>query len=104
VRRPRDNALHTIPHSNMHHVVFLQAANGKVHVERIRRDGGALCSEEARALVERDAPELLALLEELKDSLHELRARVGPVLSQVRNCPQYKSATQSNSPRYMLPV
>jgi hypothetical protein len=59
-------------------------ANGKVHVERLQRDGAAaLGTEEARAIVERDAPELLALLEELKDSLQELRSRVGPVLAQV---------------------
>ena len=35
-------------------------------------------------MVERDAPELLALLEELRDSLQEVRSHVGPVLSQVR--------------------
>jgi uncharacterized protein YecE (DUF72 family) len=63
---------------------LLPQANGKVHVERLQRDGAAaLGTDEARALVERDAPELLALLEELKDSLQELRSRVGPVLAQV---------------------
>ena len=62
----------------------LPQAGGRVHVERLQRDGAAaLGPEEARALVERDAPELLALLEELKDSLTELRSRVGPVLAQV---------------------
>jgi Sas10/Utp3/C1D family len=59
-------------------------AGGRVHVERLQRDGAAaLGTDEARAIVERDAPELLALLEELKDSLTELRSRVGPVLAQV---------------------
>ena len=59
-------------------------AGSRVHVERLQRDGAAaLGTAEARALVERDAPELLALLEELKDSLSELRSRVGPVLAQV---------------------
>lgn len=65
-------------------VFYPLQANGKVHVERLQRDGGAvLATEEARALVERDAPELLALLDELRDSLQELRSRVGPVLAQV---------------------
>ncbi len=63
------------------------AAVGKVRVERIARgdaNGPGQNAEEARAIVERDAPELLALLDELKDSLGELRSRLGPVLQQVQ--------------------
>lgn len=55
-------------------------------MERLQRGGAAaLGTDEGRAIVERDAPELLALLDELKDSLQELRSRVGPVLAQVRS-------------------
>ena len=50
-------------------------------VERIQR--AALGGEEARAAIERDAPELLTLLDELQESLQEVRSRVGPVLQQV---------------------
>lgn len=51
-------------------------------VERIQRT--PLDGDEARAVIERDAPELLALLAELTESLQEVRSRVGPVLQQVQ--------------------
>ncbi len=54
---------------------------GGSKVERIQR--AALGGEDARATIERDAPELLTLLDELQQSLQEVRSRVGPVLQQV---------------------
>ena len=53
-----------------------------VHVERITR-GGELTAEQKAAILE-DAPELAALLDELKSSLVEVRSRVGPLVREVR--------------------
>jgi hypothetical protein len=64
---------------------------GKKHTkERAEADGNetvtrrALTGDEAEAAVLRDAPELLALLAELRANLSEVRHRVGPLLQQVR--------------------
>lgn len=73
----------------------LQAENGKgsgpapaaapdTEVETVQRETRQLNSEEQLAAIERDAPELLALLGELQVTLREVRSRVGPLLKEVR--------------------
>lgn len=58
------------------------AANG-VQVEAVNKDLGALTAEEQLAVVMADAPELLSLLDELKQCLNEVRSKVGPLLREV---------------------
>ena len=50
----------------------------------MQRDLGAMTTEEQRAAVMRDAPELAALLADLQSNLAEVRSRVGPLLTEVR--------------------
>ncbi|PSC73947.1 Something about silencing 10 [Micractinium conductrix] len=60
------------------------AAAAGVRVERVRKDLGALSSEQRLAAVQQDAPELLQLIAELREGLTEVRSRVGPLLKEVR--------------------
>eukprot|EP00873_Tetraselmis_striata_P000222 jgi/Tetstr1/420486/TSEL_011599.t1 len=53
-------------------------------VERIVADPASLTDGERRAWVTANAPELLALLQELQSHLGELRYRIGPLLEEVR--------------------
>ena len=62
----------------------MQAARGEMEVEEVQRDLGTMTTEEQRAAVMRDAPELAALLADLQSSLAEVRSRVGPLLKEVR--------------------
>ena len=59
------------------------AAAAGVRVERVRKDLGALSSEQRLAAVQQDAPELLQLIAELREGLTEVRSRVGPLLKEV---------------------
>jgi U3 small nucleolar RNA-associated protein 3 len=52
-------------------------------VERVARDLSRLSSEEARALVAEDAPELLGLLADLQTRMQELETHLGPLLARV---------------------
>ena len=60
-----------------------QAARGDVEVEEVKKDLSAMTTEEQRAVVMQDAPELAALLADLQSSLAEVRGRVGPLLKEV---------------------
>ena len=60
-----------------------QAAGADVEVEEVKKDLGAMTTEEQRAAVIQDAPELAALLADLQSSLAEVRGRVGPLLKEV---------------------
>ena len=51
----------------------------------MQKDLGDMSTEEQRAAVMRDAPELAALLADLQSSLAEVRSRLGPLLKEV--CP-----------------
>lgn len=53
-------------------------------VERIVADPASLTDGERRAWVTANAPELLALLQELQSHLGELRYRIGPLLEEVQ--------------------
>jgi hypothetical protein len=53
-------------------------------VEEVEKDLGAMTTQEQRAAVMQDAPELAALLADLQSSLAEVRSRVGPLLKEVR--------------------
>ena len=70
----------------------MQADRGEVEVEEVQRDLGAMSTEEQRAAVMRDAPELAALLADLQSNLAEVRGRVGPLLTEVRAC-KYRHST-----------
>ena len=59
------------------------AAAGGMQVERVAKDLGSLTSEQRLAAVQRDAPELLQLIAELREGLTEVRSRVGPLLNEV---------------------
>ncbi len=61
----------------------MQAARGEMEIEEVQKDLGAMTTEEQRAAVMRDAPELAALLADLQSSLAEVRSRVGPLLKEV---------------------
>ena len=54
-------------------------------MEEVQKDLGDMSTEEQRAAVMRDAPELAALLADLQSSLAEVRSRLGPLLKEV--CP-----------------
>ena len=60
------------------------AAQG-VQVERLVPRGADLTGDQRAAMLE-DAPELAALLQELKDSLQDVRFRIGPLIKEVRLC------------------
>ena len=62
------------------------AAAGGMQVERVAKDLGSLSSEQRLAAVQRDAPELLQLIAELREGLTEVRSRVGPLLNEVGGC------------------
>ena len=57
-----------------------------VRVEGLPREAGAL-SEQQRAAIVADAPELEALLHELRDGLEEIRTRLAPLLQEARSRP-----------------
>ena len=52
-------------------------------MEEVQKDLGDMSTEEQRAAVMRDAPELAALLADLQSSLAEVRSRLGPLLKEV---------------------
>jgi hypothetical protein len=54
-----------------------------VEVEHVAKDLGALSGDERMAALLADAPELLALIEDLTASISEVRHRVGPLLQEV---------------------
>jgi hypothetical protein len=54
-----------------------------VEVEHVAKDLGALSTDERMAALLADAPELLALIEDLTASISEVRHRVGPLLQEV---------------------
>ncbi len=61
-----------------------QSAAGRgVMMEAIERNLSALDDDARTAAVQRDAPELAALLQELRGALAEVRGRVGPLLQEV---------------------
>ncbi len=62
----------------------MQVQRGEVQVEEVEKDLGAMTTEQQRAAVMADAPELAALLADLQSSLAEVRSRIGPLLKQVR--------------------
>jgi U3 small nucleolar RNA-associated protein 3 len=53
-------------------------------VERVSKDVSKLSSDEKLELVRRDAPELLALVEELKQKTREVREKLAPLLERAR--------------------
>ncbi|KAJ9533578.1 hypothetical protein QJQ45_026646 [Haematococcus lacustris] len=55
------------------------------HTEEVAKELHALTADERSAALLADAPELLALIEDLQASLHEVRHRVGPLLQEVRS-------------------
>ncbi|PNH10325.1 Neuroguidin [Tetrabaena socialis] len=58
---------------------------GGVQVEEVARDLAALGDEARMSALLADAPELLSLLGDLQDSLGEVRHRVSPLLSELRD-------------------
>ena len=54
-----------------------------IQIEELPREVGEL-TEQQRAAIVADAPELEALLHELKDGLEEIRTRLAPLLKEVR--------------------
>ncbi|KAJ9531936.1 hypothetical protein QJQ45_003641 [Haematococcus lacustris] len=52
---------------------------------KVAKELHALTADERSAALLADAPELLALIEDLQASLHEVRHRVGPLLQEVRS-------------------
>ena len=78
--------------TDLTHAAFEAQANGVAKggaeaglVERLERDAGGLTDEQRMAAVMADAPELTALLSELRGSLAEVRSHVGPLLKEVSN-------------------
>ncbi|GIL48552.1 hypothetical protein Vafri_5040 [Volvox africanus] len=57
---------------------------GKVEVEAVARDLSALGDEARLSALMADAPELLSLLQDLQESLAEVRHRVSPLLTELR--------------------
>ncbi|KAG2499555.1 hypothetical protein HYH03_002500 [Edaphochlamys debaryana] len=58
---------------------------GEVQVEAVDRDLAALGDDARMAALMADAPELLSLLNDLQDSLGEVRHRVSPLLTELRD-------------------
>lgn len=56
-----------------------------MEVERIVRDTTGMSREEKLELLMTEAPELLKLLEELKEKAGEVKERVQPLLARVQN-------------------
>ena len=56
-----------------------------MEVEAVEKDLDTLDEQAQRAAVAADAPELGALLAELRANLAEVRTRVGPLVKEVRN-------------------
>ena len=54
-----------------------------MEVERVEKDLASLGDEAQRAAIQRDAPELQALLAELRHNLAEVRGRIGPLIKEV---------------------
>ena len=59
-------------------------AEAGVEVEVVEKDVDTLDEQAQRAAVAADAPELSALLGELRANLTEVRTRVGPLVKEVR--------------------
>lgn len=53
-------------------------------VERVTRDVSQLSKQEKLDLIQRDAPELLALLEQFKEKTNEIREKMQPMLQQLK--------------------
>jgi len=66
-----------------------------MEIEEVQKDLGAMTTEEQRAAVMRDVPELAALLADLQSSLAEVRSRVGPLLKEVRRAHSVCPTSQS---------
>ena len=62
-------------------------AEAGVQVEEVEKDLDTLDEQAQRAAVAADAPELGALLAELRANLAEVRTRVGPLVKEVRRLP-----------------
>jgi len=60
-------------------------AHSGVEVEEVTKQLDSLTAEQRSAALLADAPELLALLQDLTDTLSEARMRVGPVLQEIRS-------------------
>lgn len=60
------------------------SGRGAAEVEEVAKDLSSISKAEQMAALMEDAPELLALLTELTDSLAEVRHRVGPLLKEVK--------------------
>lgn len=56
-----------------------------MEVETVEKDLDALGDDAQRAAIQRDAPELEALLGELRHNLSEVRGRIGPLIKEVRS-------------------
>jgi len=61
------------------------AENKMVTVEAVKKDISALSKEEQMELLMSDAPELVALVTELRDGLHELHTKIQPVMEKVKD-------------------
>ncbi|CAK9221969.1 unnamed protein product [Sphagnum troendelagicum] len=61
------------------------AENKMVTVEAVKKDISALSKEEQMELLMSDAPELVALVTELRDGLHELHTKIQPVMDKVKD-------------------
>ena len=72
-----------LPGLHQHGCCAVQVQRGAVQVEEVEKDLGAMTTEQQRAAVMADAPELAALLADLQSSLAEVRSRVGPLLKEV---------------------
>jgi hypothetical protein len=70
-------------------------------VEELEKDLGAMTTEEQRAAVLQDAPELAALLTDLQSSLAEVRSRVGPLLKEASSLTTFISLKIPFSPSRM---
>ncbi|CAK9873637.1 unnamed protein product [Sphagnum jensenii] len=61
------------------------AENKMVTVEAVKKDISALSKEEQMELLMSDAPELVALVTELRDGLNELHTKIQPVMDKVKD-------------------
>lgn len=65
------------------HLRSPQGKKAGVEVETVEKDLDSLGDEAQRAAIQRDAPELQALLAELRHNLAEVRGRIGPLIKEV---------------------